>query len=190
MTTVLPVLELPETLAPLVGEGIYLLDNLRSRVAFSVRHLTGRVHGVFNRVAGVVNYDPQRPEATNARVIIQAASVMTHHEIRDTRLRSPGFFDVRAFPQITFVSHAARRAGRHLELLGELTIHGVSRPVTIRVGRTRSGGRAAGLSASARALVQRSEFGVGPNSRLENGGLLIFDQVAVEMDLELVRHPA
>jgi polyisoprenoid-binding protein YceI len=188
MTSVYPVLEPAENLVPRLDGGVYLIDTLRSRVAFSVRHLTGRVQGVFTRFSGTVYHDPSKPEVTTARVTIQTASVLTHNDVRDARLRSSGFLAVRAFPNMTFVSTAARRAGRKLEVSGELTLHGVSCPMTITVGRTRtSSERASNMSASARALLRRSNHGVGPSSRLESGGLLISDEVSIELDLELVR---
>jgi polyisoprenoid-binding protein YceI len=171
------------------------LDTLRTRLAFNVRHLMGRVRGVFTRVAGVVHYDPQKPENTAVRVTIQSSSVVTHNAARDARVRSSGFLNVRAFPEITFVSTTARRCRRRLEVTGDLTIHGISRPVTLTVSRlrksaARSGapeGRGSGISLVARARLNRSEFGVGPNSELELGGLMIGDEIAVEMDVELVR---
>jgi len=185
-------LELDERLASDRTKGTYLIDTLRSRVGFSVRHLTGRVRGAFGHVSGIVIHDSQRPEATSVRITIQSASVTTHSIPRDVRLRSAGFLDVRAFPEITFVSTVARRLGRKLEVIGELTLHGVSRPVTVNVGRTRTSpvamGRDSSIGASARALVPRLEFGVGPSSELAIGGLLIGDEVAVEIDLEFL-HP-
>jgi polyisoprenoid-binding protein YceI len=149
------------------------------------------VRGVFTRVVGVIEYDPRRPQATTVRVTIQSSSVTTHHASRDAGLRSSGFLDCRAFPQIEFVSTSARRSGRRLEVCGELTLRGITRPVTVTVGRVRYHGTPAGrvlnISAQLRALLRRSEFGVGPSSELEIGGLLIGDEVAIEVDLELVR---
>jgi len=174
--------------------GSFRIDTLRTRVAFSVRHLTGRVHGAFTRVKGLVTYDARRPENLAVRVTIQSASVVTHNAARDARLRSSGFLDVRAFPEISFVSSSARRCRRSLEVTGDLTIHGIARPVTLTVGKMRKAatggapeGRGSGISVVARAQVLRSEFGVGPNSELELGGLMIGDVIAIEMDVELVR---
>jgi polyisoprenoid-binding protein YceI len=177
----------------LAPHGSFRLDTLRSRVAFSVRHVTGRVNGVFTRVAGVVDYDAQSPESVAVRVTIQTSSVVTHSATRDARVRSSGFLDVRAFPEITFVSTSAQRCRRSLEVTGNLTLHGVSRRVTVIVGKMRKiaasgGGREArgpGIAVVAKAQVLRSEFGVGPNSELELGGLMIGDQVTIEMDVEL-----
>jgi polyisoprenoid-binding protein YceI len=192
MISVLPSMN---PLPQLPAHASFRLDTLRTRVAFSVRHLTGRVQGVFTRVAGSVNYDAQRPEDMAIRVTIQSASVVTHNAARDARMRSAGFLNVRAFPEISFVSCGAQRCRRSLEVTGELTIHGVTRPVTVTVGKLRrsaaSGGVAEGrgsrITAAARAQVLRSEFGVGPTSELELGGLMIGDTIAIEMDVELVR---
>jgi polyisoprenoid-binding protein YceI len=178
---------------PLAPHGSFRLDTLRTRVAFSVRHLTGRVHGVFTRVAGEVDYDARCPENMAVRVTIQTSSVVTHSAARDARVRSTGFLDVRTFPEITFVSTSARRCRRSLEVTGKLTIHGVSRHVTVTVGRMRTvattsgarGGRGPGLAVVAKAQLLRSEFGVGPNSEFDLGGLMIGDEIAIEMDVEL-----
>lgn len=171
--------------------GIYQLDSRRSLVGFSVRHLTGRVHGTFTRVSGEVSYDPGRPETTAARVVIRTASVVTHNPTRDARLRSSEFFDARRFPEITFVATSARRARRRLEVTGELTIRGVTRPVSLTVGKLRASGagrsRATELNAVMHATLRRSDFGVGPRSALEGSGLLIGDEITVDIDLELVR---
>jgi len=173
----------------------FRLDALRTRVAFSVRHLTGRVHGAFMRLSGTVDYDARRPEITAIQVTIRSASVVTHSVARDARVRSSGFLDVRAFPEITFASTSARRVRRSLMVTGDLTIRGVSRLVTLTVSKIQkrgaeSGapeGRGAGMSAVARACIRRSEFGVGPNLVHELAGLVIGDEVAIEMDIELVR---
>jgi polyisoprenoid-binding protein YceI len=173
------------------GESVFLVDSLRSRVGFSVRHVTGRVQGAFSQVSGVIHHDPSKPEATAARVSIQASSVLTHNDVRDLRLRSSGFLDVRTFPEITFVSTAARRVGHKLEVTGELTLRGVSRPVTLTVARLRKTGTAAAalvrVSALVRGTFRRLDFGVGPSSELELGGLLIGDEIAVEIELEIAR---
>jgi polyisoprenoid-binding protein YceI len=171
------------------GESVFLVDSVRSRVGFSVRHVAGRVHGAFSHASGVIHYDPRKPEATAARVSIQASSVLTHNDVRDLRLRSSGFLDVRSFPEITFVSTAARRVGHKLEVTGELTLRGVSRPVTLTVGRLRKTATAAAalvrVSALVRGTLRRLDFGVGPSSELELGGLLIGDEIAVDIELEL-----
>jgi len=191
MISVQQATDFSNNLAARSGGATYALDTLRTRVSFSVRHVAGRVRGVFTRALGIVDYDPKHPEASAVHVIIQASSVTTHDETRDVRLRSSGFLDCRAFPQIGFVSTSFRRTGRKLEVTGELTLHGVTRPVTVSVGRMRSHTAPAGfvshISAQARALLRRSEFGVGPSSEHELGGLLIGDEVAIELDLELVR---
>ncbi len=191
MVSVQPVTQFTEGPARRGGEASFLLDTLRTRVSFSVRHLTGRVRGVFTRAVGVVDFDPRRPEATAVHVNILSSSVTTHDETRDLRLRSSGFLDCRTFPQIDFVSTFARRTGRKLDVTGELTLHGVTRSVTVSVGRMRfhaaPSGAVSSISAQARALLQRSDFGVGPNSEHELGGLLIGDEVAIDLDLELVR---
>lgn len=179
----------------LTPRGRFRVDTLRTRVGFSVRHLTGRVQGAFTHVAGSVKYDARSPEAIVVCIAIQSASILTHNAARDARLRSPGFLNVRAFPEIGFAATGARRCRRSLEVTGDLTIRGVARPVTVTVGRVRRSagdgadpaGRASGLSVVARAEVLRSEFGVAANAELELGGLMLGDVIAIEIDVELVQ---
>lgn len=143
------------------------------------------------RVAGTVQYDSRRPQLTVVRVVICTDSIVTHNRTRDARLRSHGFFDVRRFPHISFASTSVRRAGRRLEVTGDLVIHGIARSITLTVGSVHVSDardtQARDMNAVARAVLSRSDFGVGPSSVLDGGGPLIGDEIAIEMDLVLVR---
>lgn len=170
----------------------YVIDGAHSRVGFSVRHMMiSNVRGEFAQVEGTVDYDPAHPEATKLDVTIQAASINTREANRDTHLKSPDFLDVEKFPHLKFVSKTASPRGDALEITGDLTIRDATREVKLLVeditperpdpyGKRRVG-------ATARTKLRRSDFGMRWNAALEAGGVLVGDEVAVEIEVELIR---
>jgi polyisoprenoid-binding protein YceI len=172
--------------------GTFALDAAHSHVGFAVRHMMiSNVRGEFTKLEGSVSYDPSRPEATTVSVTIDAASVSTHEERRDQHLKSADFFDVEAYPHLTFVSKSAKQSRNGLVLEGSLTIHGTTRDVTLSVDDITPehadpfGNRRVG--ASARTKIRRSDFGMRWNAALEAGGVLVGDEVSIELEVELVR---
>lgn len=172
--------------------GTFTLDASHSHVGFAVRHMmVSNVRGEFTKLAGSVSYDPDKPEATRVDVKIDVASLNTREEKRDAHLRSGDFFDAENFPHITFVSKSVRRRDAGLEVTGDLTIHGTTREVKLAVddvtaehadpwGQKRIG-------ASARTKIRRSDFGMRWNAALEAGGVLVGDEVSIELEVELIR---
>jgi polyisoprenoid-binding protein YceI len=170
----------------------YALDASHSHVGFSVRHMMiSNVRGEFTRLTGNVTYDPNRPEATRIDVAIDVDSINTREEKRDAHLKSADFFDVANFPHITFRSKSSRRTKDGLEVTGDLTIHGTTREVKLAVEDVTAefadpfGGRRVG--ASARTKVRRSDFNMKWNAALEAGGVLVGDEIAIQIEVELVR---
>jgi polyisoprenoid-binding protein YceI len=148
------------------------------------------VRGVFERVTGTVRYTPDRPEAAQIDITIDAASVSTHDRRRDDHLRNADFFDTTNYPAITFRSTAVHRtAGDALAVVGELTIRGITRPITLdvrevtRAHRDHRGVRRVGANATAK--LRRSDFGITYNIMLEAGGIALADEVALVIDLSL-----
>src|SRR4051812_11912299 len=171
----------------------YQIDPAHSSAHFTVRHMmVTNVHGGFKKVTGSVTYDPQNPTETSVQAEIDAASISTNDEQRDAHLRSGDFLDVEKFPTITFRGTRVESAGEgEVKLEGDLTIHGVTRPVVLDVeglapegkdpwGNTRSG-------ATARTKIKRSDFGLSWNAALETGGFLVGDDVKIELDLALIK---
>lgn len=170
----------------------YVLDASHSHASFSVRHLMiSNVRGEFQKLAGEVEYDPGRPENTRVTVTLDVASINTREEKRDAHLRSADFFDADNHPTITFASTGARTGDDGLELLGDLTIRGVSRPVVLTVeeitpegsdpwGNTRIG-------ASASTKIKRSDFGITWNAALEAGGVVVGDEVKIQLEVEVIK---
>src|SRR3954471_21586964 len=170
----------------------FALDASHSHVGFAVRHMmVSNVRGEFTKLAGTVSYDPEHPEATRVEVNIDVASLNTRDEKRDAHLRSADFFDAENFPHITFVSKSARRRGDGLEVVGDLTIHGTAREVKLSVEDITAehtdpwGGKRVG--ASARTKIRRSDFGMRWNAALEAGGVLVGDEISIELEVELIR---
>jgi polyisoprenoid-binding protein YceI len=169
----------------------WTLDASHSHVGFAVRHLMiSNVRGSFTQLEGSAGYDPARPEETTVDVTIQVASINTREEKRDAHLRSADFFDVENYPTIHFVSTSAQERGEGLELKGDLTIHGVTREVTLKVeevtpqskdpwGKVRVG-------ASAKTKIRRSDFGMVWNAALETGGVVVGDEITITLEVELV----
>ncbi len=170
----------------------YHIDPAHSSVGFSVRHLMiTRVNGVFEKFSGSMIYDPASPEKTTAEATIDAASINTHVPDRDKHLRSPEFFDVAKFPQLTFKSKRVVRAGGRLRMVGDLTIHGVAKEVTLDVESPSSelkdphGNLKIGLSGTTQ--IDRRDFGLTWNAVIESGGVLVGHEVTITLDLQFVR---
>ena len=110
----------------------YKIDTSHTEVGFDIRHIFTKVHGRFTRFTGTIVHDPQNPAASRVDAEIEAASISTDNERRDQDLRSTNFFAVDSFPKITFTSKSVS-AGANGSLLvnGDLTMHGVTRPVTL-----------------------------------------------------------
>jgi polyisoprenoid-binding protein YceI len=172
----------------------WTIDASHSHVGFSVRHLMiANVRGEFTKLGGSVTWDPERPELTKIDVEIDVASISTREEKRDAHLRSGDFFDAEQFPTISYRSRGVGRhkGDGHLEVVGDLTIHGVTRVVVLDVegptpeqkdpwGNTR-------MAATARTTIKRSEFGMTWNSALETGGVLVGDDIKIELEIELTK---
>lgn len=167
------------------------IDGAHSSVNFKVRHLmVSWVPGGFGVVGGTVEFDPGNPLALSADIRIDAASIDTGNEKRDRHLRADDFLDVEKFPSIDFKSKQARKsASGGVELVGDLSLHGVTREVVLVVdGPVKPvtspwGGLKTGVSAT--AVLKRSDYGMTWTKLMESGGLVVGDEVYVVIELEL-----
>ena len=117
-----------------VANEIFKIDPARSTVAFKVRHLLGTAKGKFTKFSGAIDLDREEPEKSSVTVSIQAASIDTAISKRDEHLRSEAFLNVQKFPEITFKSRQVKRTGSNVgEIVGDLTMHGVTRSITLHV---------------------------------------------------------
>jgi polyisoprenoid-binding protein YceI len=169
----------------------FKIDGSHSNVGFSVRHLViSQVRGQFTNVAGTVALDERDLTKSTVEAIIDAASVSTQVADRDTHLKSPDFFDVAKYPAITFKSTKIAKAGKGAyKVTGDLTLHGVTRPVTLDATVTPEvkgmyGETRRGIAATTR--ISRKDFGLTWNKLVE-AGPAVGDEVAIALDLEAVK---
>jgi polyisoprenoid-binding protein YceI len=169
------------------------MDPAHSSFQFKVRHLTvSNVKGDFTKSRGVVMIDDQDITQLKVEVAVEATSVNTGHAQRDEHLRGPDFFDVTKYPTITFVSKKVMKAdGDRFRVMGDLTLHGVTREITVDVegltpevkdprGNFRRG-------ATATTKINRRDFGLTWNRVLDSGGLVVGDEVNIYLEVELIR---
>ena len=165
------------------------VDASHTTVGFSVNHLFTSVQGRFDRFDGTIVFDTAMPESAVVRGTVEAASINTNHEKRDKHLRSDDFFDVEKYPTLSFestggVTEMKENRGK---LAGNLTIHGVTRPVVFDVtfrgqGNDPWGNVRAGFSAN--LTIDRKDYGLHWNEVLETGGLLVGEEVEIRIDAE------
>jgi polyisoprenoid-binding protein YceI len=175
------------------GATKWTIDQAHTSVTFGVRHMmVSTVRGEFQKVTGTITWDPAHPEATTIEATIDPASVNTREAQRDAHLKSADFLDVEKFPTIEFRSRGVGRGKNGLiEVVGDLTIHGSTRVVALEIeGPTPEHKNPWGqtvIGASAKTTIKRSEFGMTWNTVLEAGGILVGDNVKIEIDVELRR---
>jgi polyisoprenoid-binding protein YceI len=167
------------------------LDPGHSAVGFSIRHnMITNVRGEFDKFSGELTYDPDRPEATHLQASIDVASLDTREARRDGTLRSALFFDVENHPVMTFVSKSASAVGAgNLDVVGDLTIRGISHEVTLAVREISALKsdihRTPRLGATATTKIRRSDYGMTWNTALEGGGFVLGDVVTITLELSL-----
>jgi polyisoprenoid-binding protein YceI len=171
------------------------LDTTHSSVAFTVRHMVvAKVHGRFSRFEGTLSL-PENGElgSATAEVSIDAASIDTQVEARDNHLRSADFFDVERFPRITFRSREVVQKGKHARIVGDLTLHGITRPVELEtefLGRMTDPFGTERVAFSASTRIDRKDFGLTWNQALEAGGVLVGDRIDITLEIQAVKAAA
>ena len=179
--------------APQTSTTTWNLDPVHSVAEFKVKHMMiSNVKGQFTCITGVVTLDENEIACSRVEATIDASTINTRETQRDTHLKSADFFDVERFPTLSFRSTQVKRTGDdELAVTGDLTIHGVARPVTFQVeGPTAArkdpwGNTRIGLSATTQ--VNRRDFGLTWNTALETGGILGGEDVTITLDLEFVK---
>ncbi|WP_027341194.1 YceI family protein [Hamadaea tsunoensis] len=177
-------------LAELTGK--YAFDTAHSRVGFVARHaMVTKVRGAFNEFEATAFLDGADPSKSTVNVTIQAKSIDTRNEQRDGHLRSNDFLDMENYPEITFVSTEAKQLDdTTFQVTGDLTIKGVTKPVTIDFsyegavkdpfGNTRLGFEGA-------VTINRKDWGVNWNAALETGGVLVSEKITLEFELAAIK---
>jgi polyisoprenoid-binding protein YceI len=180
---------LPSTLT-----GSYTIDPTHSRVGFVARHaMVTKVRGSFNEFAGTGYFDADNPAASRIELTIQAASIDTRNATRDAHLRSNDFFDMENHPEIRFVSTAVEQVNADdYRVTGDLTIRGVTKPVTVDLEYTGTavdpyGNQRVGVEG--KTTVDRRDWGINWNAALDAGGVLLGEKVVLEFELSAIRTP-
>ena len=169
----------------------YKIDPGHSQVGFSIRHFFSKVPGKFNTYEGTISVDPKDLSKSVVEVSIDTASIDTGNKDRDSHLQSPDFFDATKFPKMTFRSTSVVPQGTNKATMkGDLTMHGVTKPVVLDVeatpqvkgmrGETRAGARAT-------TKVNRKDFGINWSKTMDGGGLVVGDDVDVTIEVEGVK---
>lgn len=171
----------------------YAIDPAHSNLQFSIRHLmVANVRGTFTGVHGTVTYDAANPGQSQVEANVDVNTISTGDEKRDGHLKSPDFFNVAEFPEMTFRSTRIEKTGDgEFSVTGDLTIHGVTKPVTLKVEEVSEEAKdpwgATRIGASAKTKIKRSDFGLTWNAALETGGLMVGDDVKLDFELEFVK---
>lgn len=167
----------------------YAIDPAHSQVDFGIKHMgISTVHGRFAIKDGTIDLDPQNIAASTVAATIDVTSVDTGVAQRDGHLRSPDFFDTAKFPTATFKSSRIAKAGDGYDVVGDLTLHGVTRPVTLhmdapskeQIGMDKMPHR--GFTAT--TILHRKDFGLTWNGTLQSGDSMLGDDVKMEFDIE------
>lgn len=173
--------------------GDWTIDPSHSRFGFSTRHaMVTRVRGAFNDVEGRVHLDTQDWDNSVVEITVQVGSVDTRNAQRDEHLRSSDFFDAENFPVISFTSTGMDEVDESRFIVsGDLTIRGISRPITIPLELTgidtdADGSLRAGLEGGRR--IDRKDWGVTWNTPLDSGGVLVSDKISLEFELSLIKN--
>ncbi len=167
------------------------IDTAHSTIEFIAKHMmVTNVRGRFTTFSGDAHLDEEHPEQSRVDVTIDLASLTTGAEARDNHLRSADFFDVAEYPTATFHSTKVERRGEdHLLVTGNLTIRGITKPVTLDVTvegkfKDMQGKERYGFSAS--TSFSRKEFGLEWNVALESGGWLVSDKITIAIDAQVI----
>ena len=168
----------------------YEIDPVHSRVEFTIRHMFSKVTGSFGAFKGTVVYDAAAPGASSTNVEIDASSIDTNNDRRDSDLKSPNFFDVAKFPTLTFTSTKVTPGPEgKLKIEGKLTMHGVAQPVVLDAAFLGSGPGLDGVTRAgfeASTKVDRKDYGIVWNKTLDQGGTLLGDDVQINLEIEAV----
>ena len=171
---------------------VYQIDPSHSSATFSLKHMMiAKVHGGFEKMSGKLVFDQSSPTKSEIEVSIETASINTREPARDTHLKSADFFDVEKYPTIIFKSNLMEKASGGVNVVGDLTIHGVTKQVTLDLesptdeikdpwGNMR-------IAVSGTTKIKRKDFGLTWNAALEAGGVLVGDDVSITLDVQFIK---
>ena len=169
---------------------VYKVDPDHSGVSFTIRHFVSNVSGRFDDFEGTVRYDKLSPASSSVELSVRTSSINTGNNDRDEHLRSHDFFDAQKFPSLTFTSTAVTsKDASTLEVTGDLTLHGVTRRITIPVAVLGTAKTPNGEKAGFEALftLNRKDFGITWNRVLDAGGTVLGEDVKIAIEVEASR---
>ena len=175
------------------ADDTYKIDPVHSAISFKVRHFFSYVNGRFGKFEGTINVDSDHPEKSSVTATIDAASVDTKNDKRDSDLRSDHFFDVAKYPTITFKSKSVKQTGADSgDILGDLTMHGVTKEITLHVKFLGRGTGMMGKPISGWQVtpdpIKRSEYGLTWGKAVE-GTAVVGEEVTISIDVEADKAP-
>ena len=172
----------------------YQLDSARSSASFTARHMmVTSVSGRFSNVTGTIVYDPKDLSKSSVTATIDATTINTNEAKRDRHLKGPDFLDIEKFPTMSFISTKVYLDAGQTKVDGNLTIHGVTKPVTLTLNRI--GDEAMGeagrvvRSATATTKISRHAFALRYHKLIETGGVVVGDEIQITLELEALRLP-
>ena len=186
-----PALVLPVTPKPApTTAAVWNIDKNHSSVNFQIRHFVSKVRGSFSDFKGTITADPENWENAQIDVVINTPSISTSNERRDADLRSSNFFSVDTFPTITFKSTRIERKGDDAKIHGVLTMRGISKDVVLDgqfngIQKSAQGGDRVGFDAT--TTINRLDYGVKWNRAAEGGGVMLGDEVKIEINVEAIK---
>lgn len=170
----------------------FTIDKAHTEVGFDITHFFTKVHGRFTDFSGTIVADPKDATTSSVEVTIRDSSIFTANERRDQHLRTPEFFWVKKYPEITFKNSKVvpGKDLKHFQVLGDLTIRGVTKPVTLEaeflgMGPVAIEGKSMGTQAGfhATTTISRKDFGIVWNKALDGGGMMLADEVTITLDV-------
>ena len=169
----------------------YNVDLEHSSVGFSVDHLVvSKTKGQFMDYTGFIEMDPEAKTVKTIEAVVKTNSINTNHQKRDAHLKSPDFFDTEKYPTMTYKLKSYRQNGEGYEAVGDLTLKGVTKEITL-VGHFNGvatdpwGSTRAGFTAEGK--INRKDFGINWSKALDNGGLVVGDDVLIKLDIECIK---
>lgn len=173
---------------------VWQIDSQKSKATFSVKHMMiSTVTGSFSKLEGTVDYDGKNLKEAKVQASIDVDSIDTNSKQRDDHLRSKDFFNSKKYPKIKFTSKKITEREQGFDIEGDLTIHGVTKPVTLNVGKLATpvgndqtpSQTTNKIAATATSQINRKDFGMTFNKQLDNGGAMVGDEVSIVLEIEM-----